>query len=74
VYIDTGSPVPNIPSKSRGLADQINKLLTDVSPHCGDKRMAQHCTGHSLPNYFVMISLECETKHSNVTLVNKRQK
>ena len=22
MYIDTGSPVPNIPSKSRGLADE----------------------------------------------------
>jgi hypothetical protein len=25
VYIDTGSPVPNIPSKSCGLADENNK-------------------------------------------------
>jgi len=25
VYIDTGSPVPNIPSKSRGLADENKK-------------------------------------------------
>jgi hypothetical protein len=29
VYIDTGSPVPNIPSKSRGLADEYNKRLTE---------------------------------------------
>ena len=29
VYIDTGSPVPNIASKSRGLADENNKLLTN---------------------------------------------
>jgi hypothetical protein len=28
VYIDTGSSVPNIPSTSRGLADENNKLLT----------------------------------------------
>jgi hypothetical protein len=28
VYIDTGSPVPNIPSKSRGLADENKKFLT----------------------------------------------
>jgi len=25
MYIDTGSPVPNIPSKSRGLADENKK-------------------------------------------------
>jgi hypothetical protein len=25
VYIDTGSPVPNIPSKLRGLADENKK-------------------------------------------------
>jgi hypothetical protein len=25
VYIDIGSPVPNIPSKSRGLADENKK-------------------------------------------------
>jgi hypothetical protein len=29
VYIDTGSPVPNILSKSRGLADENSKLLTE---------------------------------------------
>ena len=29
VYIDTGSPVPNIPSKSRGLANEYNKFLTE---------------------------------------------
>jgi hypothetical protein len=29
VYIDTGSPVPNIPSKSRDLADEKNKILTE---------------------------------------------
>jgi hypothetical protein len=28
-YIDTGSPVPNIPSKSCGLADEYNKLLME---------------------------------------------
>jgi len=27
VYIDTGSPVPNIPSKSRGLADENKKVF-----------------------------------------------
>jgi hypothetical protein len=27
VYIDTGSPVPNIPSKSRGLADENKKTF-----------------------------------------------
>jgi hypothetical protein len=27
VYIDTGSPVPNFPSKSRGLADEKTVLL-----------------------------------------------
>ena len=26
VYIDTGSPVPSIPSKSRGLADENKKF------------------------------------------------
>jgi hypothetical protein len=28
VYIDTGSPVSNIPSKSCDLADENNKILT----------------------------------------------
>ena len=27
VYIDTGSPVPNIPLKSRGLADNKNETF-----------------------------------------------
>jgi hypothetical protein len=27
VYIDTGGPVPNIPSKSRGLADEKKKVF-----------------------------------------------
>jgi hypothetical protein len=30
VYIDTGSPVPNIPSKSRGLAEE-NKKFPDLN-------------------------------------------
>jgi len=29
VYIDTGSPVPYIPSKSRDLADENNKILME---------------------------------------------
>ena len=29
VYINTGSPAPNIPSKSRGLADENKKFLTE---------------------------------------------
>jgi hypothetical protein len=29
VYIDTGSPVTNIPSKSHGLADENKKFLTE---------------------------------------------
>ena len=29
MYIDTGSPVPNIPSKSHGLADENKKFLTE---------------------------------------------
>jgi hypothetical protein len=29
VYIDTGSPVLYIPSKSRDLADENNKILTE---------------------------------------------
>ena len=29
MYIDVGSPVPNIPSKSRGLADENKKFLTE---------------------------------------------
>jgi hypothetical protein len=29
VYIDTGSQVPNIPSKSRGLADENKKFLKE---------------------------------------------
>ena len=29
VYIDTGSPVPSIPSKSRGVADKNEKILTE---------------------------------------------
>ena len=27
MYIDTGSPVPNIPSKSRGLTDENKKVF-----------------------------------------------
>jgi hypothetical protein len=29
VYIDIGSPIHNIPSKSRGLADENKKVLTE---------------------------------------------
>ena len=29
VYIDTGSPVSNIPSKSLDLADENNKIVTE---------------------------------------------
>ena len=29
VYIDTGSPVPSIPLKSRGLADENRNFLTE---------------------------------------------
>jgi hypothetical protein len=29
VYIDTGSSVPGVPSKSRDLADDNNKILTE---------------------------------------------
>jgi hypothetical protein len=29
VYIDTGSSVPGVPSKSRDLADENNKILTE---------------------------------------------
>ena len=29
VYIDTGSSVPAVPSKSRDLADKNNKILTE---------------------------------------------
>ena len=29
VYIDTGSSVPEVPSKSRDLADENNKILTE---------------------------------------------
>jgi len=29
VYIDTGSPVPNVPSKSHGLADENKKFFTE---------------------------------------------
>jgi hypothetical protein len=29
VYIDSGSPVPNIPSKSCGLADENKKFMTE---------------------------------------------
>jgi hypothetical protein len=29
VYIDTGSSVPGVPSKSRNLADENNKILTE---------------------------------------------
>jgi hypothetical protein len=31
-------------------------IQDDVSPHCGDKRMARRCTRRSLPKYFVMTS------------------
>jgi hypothetical protein len=29
VYIDTGNSVPGVPSKSRDLADENNKILTE---------------------------------------------
>jgi len=29
VYIDTGSPVPNVPSKSHGLADENKEFFTE---------------------------------------------
>jgi len=29
LYIETGSPVPNIPSKSRGLTEEYNTFLTE---------------------------------------------
>jgi hypothetical protein len=29
VYIDTGSSVPGVPSKSHDLADENNKILTE---------------------------------------------
>jgi len=29
VYIDTGSSVPGVPSKSRDLTDENNKILTE---------------------------------------------
>ena len=29
VYIDTGSPMPKIPSKPHDLADENNKILTE---------------------------------------------
>ena len=38
MYIDTGSPVPNIPSKSRGLADE-NKKTFDEMEMIRDKRI-----------------------------------
>jgi hypothetical protein len=30
VYIDAGSPVPNIPSQSRGLADENKKTFDEM--------------------------------------------
>jgi hypothetical protein len=39
-------------------------LIQDVSPYCGDKRMARRCTRRSLPNYFDMTSY-----HWNVRLI-----
>ena len=45
-----------------------------VSPHCGDKRMVRRCTRRSLPNYFAMTSYYWNVRHSNVTLVNEREK
>ena len=41
------------PLKLKKLACLIQDI---VSPHCGDKRIAQCCTKFSLPNYFVMTS------------------
>ena len=38
MYIDTGSPVPNIPSKSRGLAD-VNKKTFDGMEMIRNKRI-----------------------------------
>ena len=54
--------------------NEIRCLIQDViSPHCGDNRMVRRCMRRSLPNYFDK-SLECETRHSNLTLVNEQKK
>jgi hypothetical protein len=43
-------------------------LIQDVvSPHCGDKRMAQHCTRRSLPNYFDMTSYHWNVRQNTAT-------
>jgi hypothetical protein len=42
-------------------------LIQDVSPHCGDKRMARRCTRRSLPNYLVMTSYHWNVRENTVT-------
>ena len=43
-------------------------LIQDaVSPHCGDKRMAQRCTRRSLPNYFDVTSYHWNVRQNTVT-------
>ena len=47
---------------------EINEsLIQDVSPHCGDKRMARRCMRRSLLNYFVMTSYHWNVRQNTVT-------
>jgi hypothetical protein len=57
-------------AQESSLSDTRCLIQYVVSPHCGDKRMAQSCTRSSLPNYFG-ISLKCGVQHVNVSNVNK---
>jgi hypothetical protein len=47
-------------------------IQDDVSPHCGDKRMARRCTRRSLPNYFDMTSYHWNARQNTVTGIGER--
>ena len=49
------------------LSDTKCLIQNVVSPHCGDKRMAQRCTRRSLPNYLVMTSYHWNVREITVT-------
>jgi hypothetical protein len=49
------------------MTSKVACLIQDVSPHCGDKRMAQFCTRRSLPNYFDMTSYHWNVRQNTVT-------
>ena len=46
MYIDTGSPVPNNPSKSRGLADENKKKIDGIEMIRNKRIVPDHTNNH----------------------------